>query len=222
MKNVPRIFIGETIVPGSTISVSNEVLHYLTRVMRTDHCLVFGDGNEYTATISSNGRGLVIGEQTAHTDPSNGVTLMFSPIKRTDDLLNMATQMGVARFVPVITNRTNANHINWERMRKIVIEAAEQSNRNTVPQILPTVRFEELDLSTVVFADERTTHGHGTTGLPSGTETILIGPEGGFSEQEFAALDASGAVGFSLGKTILRAEVAAVVAITQVLLQNDD
>lgn len=222
MKNIPRIYIGETIVPHTTVPVSKDILHYLTHVMRTDHCLVFGDGNEYTATLSGQGAGLVIGEQTSHPDPSNGITLMFSPIKRTDDLLNMATQMGIARFIPVITQRTNAHHINWERMRKIVIEAAQQSNRNTVPQILPPINFDELDLSQIVFADERAAHGHAISDLPSGTETILIGPEGGFSESEFASLDASGAIGFSLGKTILRAEVAAVVAITQVLLKNDN
>ena len=142
---------------------------------------------------------------------------MFAPIKRTDDLLNMATQMGVAEFLPVITARTNANHINWERMQKIVIEASEQSNRNSVPKILNPIKFSELDLSDVVFADERAAYGKE---LPSGAgnvTSILIGPEGGFSEDEFNALDAAGARGISLGKTILRAELAASIAIAKVV-----
>ena len=142
---------------------------------------------------------------------------MFAPIKRTDDLLNMATQMGVGRFLPVVTERTNANHINWERMQKIVIEASEQSNRNSVPTILPPCRFSDLDLSGLVFADERAAYGAATANISGGVKSILIGPEGGFSESEFAALDSAGACGVSLGKTILRAEVAAVVAIAGVL-----
>ena len=217
MKNIPRIFVGENIASGMVIPVERSVSHYLTRVMRTTECLVFGNGNEYSAVLSDDGRVLTVGAQTAHPDPSNNIRLMFAPIKRTDDLLNMATQMGVAEFLPVITARTNANHINWERMQKIVIEASEQSNRNSVPKILNPIKFSELDLSDVVFADERAAYGKE---LPSGAgdvTSILIGPEGGFSEEEFNALDAAGARGISLGKTILRAELAASIAIAKVV-----
>ena len=217
MKNIPRIFVGSEISVGATIAASRDVSHYLTRVMRRNDCLVFGDGNEYAATLSADGRFLLVGDKTSHVDPSNDVTLMFAPIKRTDDLLNMATQMGVGRFLPVITDRTNTNHVNWERMKKIVIEAAEQSNRNSVPTILPPCRFSELDLSGLVFADERAAHGAETSPMPDVVRSVLIGPEGGFSDAEFAALDSAGACGISLGKTILRAEVAAVVAMAKVL-----
>ncbi len=217
MKNIPRIFVGENIASGMVIPVERSVSHYLTRVMRTTECLVFGNGNEYSAVLSDDGRVLTVGAQTAHPDPSNNIRLMFAPIKRTDDLLNMATQMGVAEFLPVITARTNANHINWERMQKIVIEASEQSNRNSAPKILNPIKFSELDLSDIVFADERAAYGKE---LPSGAgdvTSILIGPEGGFSEDEFNALDAAGARGISLGKTILRAELAASIAIAKVV-----
>ena len=217
MKNIPRIFVGENIASGMVIPVERSVSHYLTRVMRTTDCLVFGNGNEYSAVLSDDGRVLTVGAQTAHPDPSNNIRLMFAPIKRTDDLLNMSTQMGVAEFLPVITARKNANHINWERMQKIVIEASEQSNRNSVPKILNPIKFSELDLSDIVFADERAAYGKE---LPSGAgdvTSILIGPEGGFSEDEFNALDAAGARGISLGKTILRAELAASIAIAKVV-----
>jgi len=217
MKNIPRIFVPDNIVPGVNLPVDREIVHYLTRVMRTPQCLVFGDGHEYNAHLSDDKKFLIVGDKTSHIDPSNNITLMFAPIKRTDDLLNMATQMGVAAFQPVITARTNANHINWTRMQKIVTEAAEQSNRNSVPKILPPVRFTDLDLSHVVFADERAAYGHKCNTGPGDTLSVLIGPEGGFSDDEFAALDSAGACGISLGKTILRAEVAAVVAISRVL-----
>lgn len=217
MKNIPRIFIGDTIAPNTNIPVSRDTLHYLTRVMRTDNCLAFGDGNEYVATLTPDNSFLHIGDATGRIDPSNNITLMFSPIKRTDDLLNMATQMGVAAFQPVITERTNANHINWERMKKIVIEASEQSNRNSVPKILPPKKFSELDLSHIVFADERAAYGKKSDCIPHNVCNILVGPEGGFSETEFASLDRAGACGISLGVTILRAELAASIAIAKVL-----
>lgn len=217
MKNIPRIFIDTELSAGIQIPLSREIMHYLTRVMRTDTCLAFNNGTEYTAKISADNKTLIINTPTEHLDPSNNLTLMFAPIKRTDDLLNMATQMGIACFQPVITARTNANHINWERMKKIVIEASEQSNRNSVPNILPPVKFSDLDLSNVVFADERAAHGKDTATDTENIKSILIGPEGGFADSEFAALDTAGARGISLGKTILRAEVAAVVAISKVI-----
>ena len=215
MKNIPRIFIPGELQNGITIPASREVSHYLTRVMRTHDCLVFGNGSEYTARLSDDGKSFQIGNTTPHTDPSGNITLMFAPIKRTDDLINMATQMGVAYFQPVITDRVTAHHINWDRMRKIVIEACEQSNRNTVPEILAPIKFADLDLSNLIFADERVAYGHHSQNTPTGANKILVGPEGGFSDAEFAKLDSAGACGISLGKTILRAEVAAVVAINK-------
>lgn len=217
MKNIPRIFMGDNLSTGMSMPLDRGTMHYLTRVMRTNRCLVFGGGNEFHATLSDDEKNLIIGDKTEHVDPSNDVTLMFAPIKRTDDLLNMATQMGVATFQPVITERTNANHINWTRMVKIVVEASEQSNRNSVPKILPPVKFSELDLSNIVFADERAAYGYETNEDLNGFRTILVGPEGGFSDAEFSALDNAGAHGISLGKTILRAELAAAIAVARMV-----
>jgi 16S rRNA (uracil1498-N3)-methyltransferase len=216
MKNIPRIFIDADIKTGASIPASRDVVHYLGRVMRTHDCLVFGDGGEYAARLSDDNGFLIVGEKTEHTDPSNNITVLFAPIKRTDDLMNMATQMGVAKFQPVITDRTTAHHINWERMKKIVVEAAEQSNRNTVPDILSPIKFSSLDLSRVAFADERAAYGKKSDCNAENITAILIGPEGGFSDAEFAALDAAGACGISLGKTILRAELAAAIAIAKI------
>ena len=217
MKNIPRIFIGQNIKTGTMIPVDKSVAHYLGHVMRRNDCLVFGDGNEYTATLNDDGRALTIGEKTNHTDPSNDITLYFAPIKRLDDMLNMATQMGVARFVPVITERTVANHINWDRMKKIVTEAAEQSNRNSVPEISSPIKFAELPFDKLIFADERAAYGRDIPTEYKNAKNILVGPEGGFSDTEFDALDKNGAIGLSLGKTILRAELAAPIAISKVI-----
>ena len=217
MKNIPRIFISDNIQTGDCVSIPRDIAHYLTRVMRRGDCLAFGGGREFMAHLSDDGKSMIIGDQTSHTDPSNNITLMFAPIKRTDDLLNMATQMGVAAFLPVITARTVAHNINWARMQKIVTESAEQSNRNSVPKILPAVKFSDLDLSGLVFADERAAYGHNVADDICDASAVLVGPEGGFSDDEFAALDSAGARGISLGKTILRAELAAPIAIAKVL-----
>ena len=218
MKNVPRIFLGNDICTGMIIPASRDISHYLGRVMRCDTFLGFGGGVEYNAKISSDGKTITIGAKADHADTACDVTLMFAPIRHTDDLLNMATQLGTFAFQPVITEHTVANHINWARMEKIVIEASEQSNRNSVPQILPPKKFSDIDLSRVVFADERATRGLELQTTARGAKYIFVGPEGGFSETEFAAFDAAGAVGISLGKTILRAELAAAIAISRVVL----
>ena len=215
MKNIPRIFIGNNVQNGMIIPLSHETAHYLTRVMRTRNAIVFGGGYEFNATLDDDGKNIVIGENTGHTDPTRDITLYFAPIKRTDDLINMATQMGVKKIVPVITEHTVATHINWERMRKIAIEAAEQSNRNSVPEITNPIKFTELDLSNLAFADERAAYG-ASRPLSIKINNILVGPEGGFSDSEFAALDAAGAIGISLGKTILRAELATAIAISKI------
>ena len=217
MKNIPRIFIGQNIKTGTMIPVDKSVAHYLDHVMRRNDCLVFGDGNEYTATLNDDGRALTIGEKTNHTDPSNDITLYFAPIKRLDDMLNMATQMGVARFVPVITERTIANHINWDRMKKIIIEAAEQSNRNSVPELKSLIKFDDLDLNNLIVADERFAHGKNVVEQKIKSNRIFVGPEGGFAPKEFEKMDGASTCSLSLGKTILRAEVAGVVAVAKVL-----
>lgn len=223
MKNIPRIFIDEKLEVGKQIGLHQEQLHYLTKVMRTDECLVFNNGVEFAAQI--HGSILIVGQKTEHSDPSGSVVLAFAPIKKTDDLINMATQMGVAKFQPVITERTVAHHINWDRMRKIAIEAAEQSGRNSIPIIEAPIKFGEFlqgigqnaEGRSLIFADERMVNcKENPSSLIPRPSSILVGPEGGFSDSEFSVLDSAGAVGISLGKTILRAEVAAVAAIARI------
>ncbi len=217
MKNIPRIFIDATLSENKPVLISRETSHYLSRVMRTNACLVFNNGYEYDAELSDDKKSLLVGEKTSHLDPSNNITLYFSPIRKMDDMLNMATQMGVEKIVPVITARTTHKNINWPRMQKIMIEAAEQSNRNSVPEMAPAQNFADINWGGVAFADERAAYGREMNIASNNINAVLVGPEGGFSDDEFAALDASGAVGISLGKTILRAELAAAIAIGRLL-----
>lgn len=217
MQNVPRIYLNEDLESGKTFLIDKDVVHYLRRVMRRGDCLVFNNGSEYNASLSEDNKSIFIGEKTNHLDPSNNIVLYFAPIKKMDEMLNMITQMGVARLQPVITQRTVANHVNWTRMKKIIVEACEQSNRNSVPELLQPIKFQDLDLNNLIVADERFARDYKKKETRIKTNRILIGPEGGFSDDEFAKMDKFGVPGLSLGKTILRAEVAAVVAVSKVL-----
>ncbi|MBO4583221.1 MAG: 16S rRNA (uracil(1498)-N(3))-methyltransferase [Alphaproteobacteria bacterium] len=217
MKNIPRIFIDQEINSGDIFPADKSVSHYLSHVMRTNKCIVFGFGREFNAELSADGKTIKVGANTGRADVVSDITLCFAPIKRVDDLIAMATQMGIKKFVPVVTERTVNHHVNWGRMRKIAIESAEQSNCNSVPEIATPIKFSDLDLSSLCFADERfACDDKPESKIPETANAILIGPEGGFSDAEFAALDAAGAVPVSLGKTILRAEVAAVIALEKI------
>jgi len=270
MQNLSRIYLNENLETGKSYPLPLDTAHYLTKVMRADKCIVFNKGKEFLAEIRQEqikktiNYSLFIIHSTNRPDPSNDLTLAFAPIKqpRLEELISMATQMGVAKLQPVITARTTAHHINWERIRKIATESSEQSGRNSVPEIMAPVKFDDFvkNNKNIVFADERFAHeenlssrralqssaGAGSLGFEPQTETmkhsdqsyinkipypgamrplrddgfILIGPEGGFSESEFAALDGADATGINLGKTILRAETAAVVAISKLAISS--
>lgn len=217
MQNVPRIYLNENLESGKSFLIDKDVVHYLRRVMRRNDCLVFNDGAEYNAILSDDNKNIIIGEKTNRDDPANNIVFCFAPIKRVDEMLNMVTQMGVAVLQPVITQRTVANHINWNRMKKIIIEAAEQSNRNSIPELMMPIKFDDLDLDNLIVADERFAHGKESTEKIIKSNRIFVGPEGGFAPAEFAKMDGAGVCGISLGKTILRAEVAGVVAVAKVL-----
>ena len=217
MQNIPRIYLNENLESGETLPVEKDVVHYLRHVMRRNNCLVFNGGAEYSAVLSDDNKNIIIGEKTNRVDPSNDIVLYFAPIKKTDEMLNMVTQMGVAILQPVITERTVANHINWVRQKKIIVEASEQSNRNSIPELREPIKFVDLDLKNLIVADERFAHELKLENKQIKSNRIFVGPEGGFSPKEFEKMDKAGVYGLSLGKTILRAEVAAVVAISKVL-----
>ena len=206
MKNLPRIFVDSKLSAGAESELTREQYHYLSHVMRTKKFLAFNGGAEYVAELIGGTR-FVAGEKTEHADPSGDFVFCFAPVKKTGDVISAAVQMGAAVLQPVITERVDA-HVNWERMGKIAIEAAEQSGRNSVPELLPPISFAQLDKKDIVFGNPRATN-HGPRTTNRGPRKLFIGPEGGFSDAEVAALEKSGAVGISLGRTVLRAEVAA-------------
>lgn len=231
---VPRLYVSVTLQPDRPLPLDRDQTHYLAQVLRLGtgaDVLVFDGGSgEWRARLTLSGKhsaSLTPYEQTrAQTDVLD-IHYLFAPIKRAriDYLAQKAAEMGVARLRPVITDHTNAERVNLERLRANVIEAAEQCGLLSIadvaePEKLSTVldRWEATDPGRhIVFCDE----GAGTAnpvealaGVPSGPVALLIGPEGGFSAAERARLHARADVtALSLGPRILRADTAAVAAL---------
>jgi 16S rRNA (uracil1498-N3)-methyltransferase len=148
------------------------------------------------------------------------VWLAFAPVKRThtDWLVEKATELGVARLIPVMTRRTIAERVKLERLEAIAIEAAEQCGRTRLPQIAEPVGLVQLlegrdPARRLYFADE----GGGepaATAFTAGPALIVVGPEGGFADEERDLIRAAAnAIPISLGPRILRAETAALAAL---------
>jgi len=184
--------------------------------------LVFdGSSGEWLARISEAGKKrmtLTVKRRTREPEPIPDVWLAFAPVKRTqtDWLVEKATELGAAKLIPVITHRTIAERVKLERLGSIAIEAAEQCGRTRLPTIdepVSLAQFLKQAERAIYFADE----GGGEPAAHAfkpGPAVILIGPEGGFTDDERAAIrGVSNAIPVSLGPRILRAETAALAAL---------
>ncbi|WP_404711666.1 16S rRNA (uracil(1498)-N(3))-methyltransferase [Sphingomonas sp. MMS24-J13] len=225
--STPRLFIDEPLEAGTVITLDGAPANYLANVMRlkaSDPVRLFDDRTgEWLATVSDVAKRAItlgiqdkLGEREAVPD----LWLLFAPIKkgRIDWLIEKATELGVARLQPVITRRTIVDRLNLDRLRAHAIEAAEQCDRTALPVLEEPVKLETLLRSwdagrALIFADE-------TGGAPlaqvakQGPAAILIGPEGGFTDEERGIIaGVAGACPVSLGPRILRADTAAAAAI---------
>jgi 16S rRNA (uracil1498-N3)-methyltransferase len=225
-KSLPRLFVRQPLTEGSIVELDAKPANYLGNVLRLGvgaELLVFDDlSGEWLARVAQIGKkrmSLTVERKTREPEIIPDVWLAFAPVKRaeTDWLVEKATELGAARLMPVMTQRTVAERVRLDRLESIAIEAAEQCGRTRVPQIvepLPLKRFvEDLDPSRhFYFADE-----NGGDALASafreGPAAILVGPEGGFTDEERAFVRGSGASAISLGPRILRAETAALAAL---------
>jgi 16S rRNA (uracil1498-N3)-methyltransferase len=212
---------------GTAVELDPRQANYLGNVLRLKEgaqVLVFdGISGEWVARISeaSKKRMILVVDQLSRPPESiPDLWLAFAPVKRaqTDWLVEKATELGASRLLPVITRRTIAERVRVERLESIAIEAAEQCGRTRVPQVAEPVQLarfiEELDPARhLYFADES-----GGESLLSafreGPAAILVGPEGGFTSEERAFIRGSGACAVSLGPRILRAETAALAALS--------
>ena len=211
---------------GARIDLDAGQANYLGNVMRLGEgaeLLAFdGSSGEWIARIAEAGKkrmALAVGRRTREPETISDVWLAFAPVKkgRVDWLVEKATELGIARLLPVITRRTIVERVKLERLEAIAIEAAEQCGRTRLPAIEAPVQLAQLLKQggrQLYFADEGGGDPAASTFKP-GAATILVGPEGGFTDEERAAIRAvPTAVPISLGPRILRAETAALAALT--------
>ena len=221
--SLPRLFVDEELAEGRRVTVDGNYLAAVLRLGPGDKVKLFDDrSGEWLGEIMEAGKKrvtLTIGERLRERETVPDLWLLFAPIKRgrIDWLVEKATELGVARLVPVMTRRTVVDRLNLARLRAHAIEAAEQCGRTALPELAEPRKLEAMLRDwpaerPLYFADE----GGGEAFRPSpGPAAILIGPEGGFAEEERAAIRALPAARpISLGPRILRADTAALAAIS--------
>lgn len=236
--NMQRLFFRTTLTAGAELEVDRAQANYLLSVLRLkdgDGVLVFnGRDGEWLAAIRATGRKacvLTIVEQLRMQTGSADLQYLFAPLKhaRLDYMVQKAVEMGAGSLRPVVTQHTQSSRVNLERMEANVIEAAEQCGVISVPSVLEPVSLKELLEAwpqtepgrRLIFCDESEETGNplailgdlksqGRTSL-----AVIIGPEGGFSSEERKSLRAPPfVIPIPLGPRILRADTAAVAALT--------
>ena len=233
MKTTPRLFVDDRLEARREVPLSREQGHYLTAVLRLgggDPVRVFNarDG-EWLAHVAEAGRKAVTLRCERHIAVVRlppDVDYVFAPLKhaRLDYVVQKATELGVRRLVPVITQRTIAERVNLERMRANVAEAAEQCNLVFVPEVLEPRKLPQLlrawdPLRRLIYCDETAAQRNPLADLKglAAPAAVLIGPEGGFTVEERAMLQGLPYVTpIALGPRIMRADTAAVAALTLV------
>jgi len=227
-KSLPRLFVRQPLGEDATVELDAGQANYLGNVMRMGvgaELLVFdGSTGEWLARVADAAKKrmtLSIERRTREPEAIPDVWLAFAPVKRaqTDWLVEKATELGVARLLPMMTRRTVAERVRLERLEAIASEAAEQCGRTRLPQIAEPVALprllEQLDAKRrLYFADEGGGEPAAQAFAP-GSALILIGPEGGFTDEERTMVRrAANSVPITLGPRILRAETAALAALS--------
>lgn len=213
-----RLYLNQTLDHGQLVDLSKEQHHYLEKVLR------FQSGNTFLGFNQTFGEWEIIYEkptyrcvaQTRKSDPIESSWLAFAPLKHDPMtfLIEKATELGVTNLQPVITERTNSQRVNLERLQKNAIEAAQQCERLDIPTLHEPIRLtaflQNLPKVNWYAAIERSTEKSCKIDYPAG---FIIGPEGGWSEKEKQILDQH-VSNIHLGKNILRAETAAIVCLS--------
>ena len=227
-----RLYVDDPLGAGQPVALEREQAHYLFSVMRmpvgAPVALFNGRDGEWLAEVAEAGKKggtLTCVEQTRPQGTPPDLWLLFAPIKkaRTDFIVEKAVELGVRRIVPVQTAFTNSERIRQDRLQAHAVEAAEQCGATFVPEVAELQKLDRLLTDwtdrRLLFCDESSAGG-GTdyaaalSGDPA-PWAVLIGPEGGFSEPErkkLHGMDQSTAI--ALGPRILRADTAAVAALT--------
>ncbi|WP_457091716.1 16S rRNA (uracil(1498)-N(3))-methyltransferase [Microvirga sp. P5_D2] len=234
--NAPRLFLDAPLHNGARIPLDRGQANYLLNVLRLkagEAVLVFnGRDGEWRAEVAVEGRkaaDLVCMEQVRAQGAAPDLIYAFAPLKhaRLDYMVQKAVEMGAGVLQPVLTRRTQSTRVNLERMRSNAIEAAEQCGILTIPEIREEENLERfiagLDKDrTLIFCDEDAPVSNPVDALAKlGNKepslAVVVGPEGGFTDQERALVAAhENCIRVSLGPRILRADTAAVAALALV------
>jgi 16S rRNA (uracil1498-N3)-methyltransferase len=227
-----RLFIQNDLAASADVALDEAQSRYLAAVMRLavgDDLLAFnGRDGEWRATVVSLGKRAVTLQAQTQTRPQAGgpdLDLVVALVKRArlETIVEKAAELGAARVRLVVTERTNADHTRVDRLQTIATEAAEQTGRLDVPEVLAPQKLERLIAAwpagrRLLFCDEAgdaQPAQEALRGQPAGPWGVLIGPEGGFSPAERAHLRALPyAVAATLGPRVLRADTAAISALT--------
>ena len=227
MSNI-RLFFPESLSLNLSAKLQRSQSHYLTKVMRVksgETFSVFNKSGEWQAQINEISKGIVefnvlkkLKEETGKRD----IWLAFTPIKSNyfNFMIQKTTELGVTKYIPIISDRTIVRKVNLERLEKIVIEASEQSNRLTIPKIEKAITLEEFLKNSknldIIFGDVNKNNNN--LNLKKNEKKpicILIGPEGDFSEEEKKKiLTLKNIQSIKLNNNILRTETAAISAVS--------
>ena len=228
MSNV-RIFFSENLSINFSSKLNKSQSHYLNKVMRIKENEIFSLFNqrgEWEAKINNISKGIVefnVTRQLRQKENLKEIWLAFSPIKSNyfNFMIQKATELGVTKFLPIIFDRTIVRKVNKERLEKITIEAAEQSNRINVPiiensQTLKSFLGKNKNKINLIFADLNSKiKKFETNKLINKPVCILIGPEGDFSESERENILSFDEVKpLKISENILRSETAAISSIS--------
>jgi len=226
--SLPRLYVDVILGENLLLTLDGQQANYLGAVLRLTpgaQVKLFDDKTgEWLGELTEAGKkkvSLRVLRQLRAREPVPDLWLLFAPIKRgrIDWIVEKATELGVARLVPVLTQRTIVDRLNSDRLFANMVEAAEQCERTALPQLSEPQKLDALLRGwpkdrALYFADE--TGGEPLSRVAAkGSAAILIGPEGGFTEAERQAIRSTqGAQAVSLGPRILRAETAAVAAVS--------
>ena len=226
MSNI-RLFFKESLTINLTAKLDKSQSHYVTKVMRIkigEIFSLFNSSGEWEAKILTLSKSVVefnIIKQLRQKESTKEMWLAFSPIKSNyfNFMIQKATELGVTKFIPIIFDRTIVRKINKERLEKVIIEAAEQSNRINVPSIEEPQSLkdflsnEKMDL---IFTDLNSQNKKIDSGkLTDNPTCVIIGPEGDFSEEEREKiLSFKGVQPIKINENILRSETAVISALS--------
>ena len=229
MSNV-RLFFAKSLSLNLSSKLNKSQSHYLAKVMRVkvgESFSLFNQSGEWEAKINEILKGIVeftVLKKLREKDNEKNIWLAFAPIKSNffNFMIQKATELGVTKFVPIITDRTIVRKINYEKIEKIIIEASEQSNRIKVPKVEKTQNLNLFlennnNKINIIFGDLNTENQNLDPKIKKENKPIciIIGPEGDFTESEREQiLNFKDVQSLKINNNILRTETAVISAIS--------